>query len=90
MRLDFRPLTPLEHARDNRPDSVDWSGAVEPDEDVDALDAYGPIVDEVIAGRTEGHRCPVCHEGDLDCTFDGVTIKLTCPKCGRFFEGALA
>ena len=63
---------------------------MDPDEDdLDALDTYRDIVDEVVAGRTEGHRCPACQEGVLDCTFDGVLIRLSCPKCGRFFEGAL-
>lgn len=59
------------------------------EDDLDALDAYRDIVDEVIAGRKEGHRCPACHEADLECTFDGLRITLTCPQCGRFFEGVL-
>ena len=59
------------------------------EDDLDALDAYRSIIDEVIGGRTEGHKCPSCIEGELECSFDGRTIRLSCPKCGRFFEGAL-
>ena len=57
---------------------------------VDALSQYEDIVNEVLAGRTEGHKCPVCTEGELDCSFDEVTVRIKCRKCGRFFEGMLA
>jgi ribosomal protein L37AE/L43A len=60
------------------------------EEDVDALDLYGHIVEEVMAGRAEGHKCPVCADGVLDCTLDEAKIVLKCPRCGRFFEGRLA
>jgi len=59
------------------------------EDDLDGLDAYRAIVDEVIAGRLEGHTCPSCIEGELDCTFDGTTIRISCPKCGKYFEGVL-
>jgi ribosomal protein L37AE/L43A len=59
------------------------------EDDLDALDAYQSIVDEVIAGRTEGHKCPSCLDDELECDFDGLRITLTCRKCGRFFEGVL-
>lgn len=59
------------------------------EDDLDALDAYQAIVDEVVAGRTDGHHCPSCTDGELECTFDGTRITLSCPKCGRFFEGVL-
>jgi hypothetical protein len=60
------------------------------DEDLDALDMYRDIVDEVLAGRTEGHKCPVCTEGELDCRFDGTSLRVRCRKCGRSFEAMLA
>ena len=59
-------------------------------EDVDSWSRYRDIVDEVLAGRTQGHKCPVCGDGDLDCTFDELHLRLQCRKCGRFFEGMLA
>jgi hypothetical protein len=64
---------------------------LEPEEDVDALAKYDAIVQEVLAGRTEGHKCPGCGDGELECRLDEsgrLTIK--CLKCGRFFEGMLA
>ncbi len=60
------------------------------DDDLDALDAYRAIIDEVIAGRVEGHHCPACREGELECRFDGTRITISCPNCGKFFEGELA
>jgi len=51
---------------------------------------YEEIVSEVLAGRTEGHKCPVCVEGELDCSADDMHVMLKCKKCGRFFEGMLA
>ncbi|MBM4386479.1 MAG: hypothetical protein FJ088_01995 [Deltaproteobacteria bacterium] len=50
---------------------------------------YQDILDEVFAGRLEGHKCPVC-QGDLECYADESKIKLTCGKCGRVVEGVLA
>lgn len=58
--------------------------------DIDALDAYQDILQEVLAGRSEGHRCPNCGEEGLDCRADEAKVRLECRKCGRFFEGLLA
>jgi uncharacterized protein (DUF983 family) len=60
------------------------------DQDVEALKTFEPVIQEVIAGRIEGHKCPFCREGDLECTFDGLNIKIVCKNCGKFFEGMLA
>jgi uncharacterized protein (DUF983 family) len=60
------------------------------EEDLDALDTWRDVVDEILAGRTEGHRCPVCTEGELDCRFDGMTIRIRCRKCGRSLEAVVA
>lgn len=37
----------------------------------------------VAAGRPEGHRCPVCERGDLDCVYDENSgwAKIRCPQC---------
>ena len=62
------------------------------DEDADfqGFDLYEDIVNEVVAGRTEGHKCPACGEGDLECRVDEARVLVKCRKCGRFFEGMLA
>lgn len=59
-------------------------------EDVEALSLYQDIIHEVLAGRLEGHKCPYCGEGDLECESDGLYVRIRCLKCGRFFEGMLA
>ena len=63
------------------------------EEDIEALEAYDKYQDaiqEVLAGRTEGLKCPYCGKGDLKVEFDGIRIRLECPECGRYFEGMLA
>lgn len=61
------------------------------DEDaLDAFDAYGDIIQAVVAGRTDGHKCPICGDGELDCRVDEAFVRLECRRCGRFFEGMLA
>ncbi len=62
----------------------------EPGEDIEALSRYQEVIQEVLAGRTEGHKCPVCGDGDLQCEADEVHVRIRCLKCGRFFEGMLA
>lgn len=58
--------------------------------DLEGLSMYQDIIDEVLAGRLEGHRCPYCKEGVLECYSDEVIIEIKCPSCGKFFEGRLA
>ena len=76
--------------RNNRLRSV-WGGEMRDDEEPDVGDfsAYEDIVQEVLAGRTEGHVCPSCGDGELQCTVDEMTLSIRCLKCGRFFEGVL-
>lgn len=46
------------------------------------------VLDEVLAGRTEGHACPFCGEGPLEVpVFDEGQVRLECPTCRKFFEG---
>lgn len=42
----------------------------------------------VAAGRPEGHRCPVCERGDLDCSYDENSgwAKIRCPQCRLKFD----
>lgn len=60
------------------------------EDDLGTLEAYGDIIQDVLAGRTEGHKCPICGEGVLDCRADEAIVRLECPRCGRYFEGMLA
>ena len=61
------------------------------EESLDGYARYEEIINEVLAGRTEGHKCPFCRDGDLECRIDGEGfVTRRCPKCGRFFEGMLA
>lgn len=62
----------------------------EPSEDIEALARYEDVILEVLAGRTEGHKCPMCGDGDLECEANEVRVRIRCLKCGRFFEGMLA
>lgn len=49
------------------------------------------ILEECINGRTEGHKCPFCQDGDLECTVEeDVKVMMKCPGCRRFYEGRLA
>lgn len=48
------------------------------------------IMEECINGRTEGHKCPMCNEGDLEVeVLEDVKVTMTCPKCRKFMEGRL-
>jgi len=60
------------------------------EEDVEGLALYEDIVNEVLAGRTEGHKCPACGQGELECSLDGERVLIRCPECGRFLDGMLA
>ncbi len=60
------------------------------EDDLDTLEVYGDIIQDVLAGRSEGHKCPICGDGELDCRADEAVVRLECRKCGRFFEGMLA
>ncbi len=55
-----------------------------------AYSQYEDILSEVLAGRTEGHKCPICVEGELECSGDEEHVMIKCKKCGRYFEGTLA
>ena len=50
---------------------------------------WQPIVDDVVHGRVNNHRCPECREGMLEGSSDGVTVRVRCPRCGVGFEGRL-
>jgi ribosomal protein L37AE/L43A len=46
------------------------------------------ILDEIVAGRTDGHACPFCGQGPLKVPrLDEGGVRLECPGCRRFFDG---
>lgn len=50
------------------------------------------VLTEVSAGRIDGHRCPHCDGGTLQCAYDEARdrIAVTCPSCRLHFSGVLA
>ena len=51
---------------------------------------WQPILDLVVAGRTQDHSCPYCKDAVLDVEADSFEVKLQCPDCGMNFYGQLA
>ncbi len=46
------------------------------------------VLDEILAGRTQGHSCPFCGGGPLEVPlFDEGSVRVECPDCRKFFEG---
>lgn len=45
------------------------------------------ILDEVVNGRTKGHPCPFCGNGNLNAVLDEGGVRIECPSCGKYFEG---
>jgi|GEM_PF-920397 len=48
------------------------------------------VVQQVANGRTEGHVCPVCREGQLVAGLELYRVTVRCPSCGEGFTGNLA
>lgn len=47
------------------------------------------ILEEINAGRTEGHSCPFCGGGPLRVPrIDEGGVRIECPSCRKFFEGS--
>lgn len=57
--------------------------------DFEELSMWQDILDEVMAGRVDNHKCPFCHkqtvEVDADADYGG--IRVSCVSCGKFVEG---
>jgi len=50
------------------------------------------VLDDVLLGRTENHKCPFCGKATLDVEapmeYGEVSwVRISCPGCGRTFEG---
>lgn len=57
--------------------------------DFEELSMWQDILDEVMAGRVDNHKCPFCEkktvEADLDA--EGGAVRVSCLSCGKFVEG---
>jgi len=51
------------------------------------LSVWQDILDEVMAGRVTGHRCPFCEDSTIVAEADEYTISVRCTSCGRWIEG---
>ena len=58
-------------------------------DDYDALVDWYDVLEEVVAGRLNGHRCPYCDEVGLEVEKDEAYVKIKCNNCGKTFEGRL-
>jgi len=47
------------------------------------------ILDQVIAGRVSGHRCPFCEDTTIVAEADEYFVSVKCTSCGRWIEGQL-
>ena len=57
------------------------------DHDYDELVVWQDLLDEVLAGRTQGLRCPVCDAAGIEVEKDPARIFVRCKECGKTFEG---
>lgn len=53
------------------------------------LSVWQDILDEVMAGRVSGHRCPFCEDTTIVAEADEYFMKVHCTSCGRWIEGQL-
>lgn len=47
------------------------------------------VLDEFVAGKRSGIRCPFCAKADIAIDETPVRTRLSCPECRRFVEGKL-
>ncbi|MBH24617.1 MAG: hypothetical protein CMH57_09230 [Myxococcales bacterium] len=58
--------------------------------DYDELVIWQDILDEIMAGRLQGHRCPYCDAQGLEVEKDPARVYIKCNECGKTFEGRLS
>ncbi len=58
------------------------------DESEAQLTYWYDVLEEVVNGRPDGHKCPFCNAEPLEVTISG-RIRVECTSCGEFFEGRL-
>lgn len=64
-----------------------WPAKPMNDQDYEYFDLLQDILEEVINGRTDHHKCPFCRKGELAVTVDEAYVHMECPHCGKTFDG---
>ena len=59
------------------------------EQDYDELVLWQDVLDEIMAGRTKGHRCPKCSAQALNVEKSPARLFIKCSECGVTFEGRL-
>jgi hypothetical protein len=54
--------------------------------DDEAAMVWQDVLDEVVAGRVQNLRCPVCGKGDIVIDRNEQRLRLECRACRRFIE----
>lgn len=58
------------------------------DED-ETMIVWQDVLDEIVAGRRTGLVCPSCKKGQLQIENLPRGMRITCPNCKKFLEGAM-
>jgi hypothetical protein len=58
------------------------------DED-ETMIVWQDVLDEIVAGRRSGLLCPSCKKGQLQIEDRPRGMRITCPACKKFIEGAM-
>ena len=53
----------------------------------DYLVIWQDLLDEVMAGRSRGLKCPECGAPDLEVEKDEAKVSIRCRGCGRTIQG---
>ena len=59
------------------------------DEEDEIMIVWQDVLDEISAGRRSGLVCPSCRNGQLQIEERPRGMRITCPACKKFIEGAL-
>jgi|KBSSwiStaDraftv2_1062776.scaffolds.fasta_scaffold106237_3 hypothetical protein len=59
------------------------------DEEDEIMIVWQDVLDEISAGRRSGLVCPSCRKGQLQIEERPRGMRITCPACKKFIEGAL-
>jgi hypothetical protein len=59
------------------------------DDEDEIMIVWQDVLDEISAGRRSGLVCPSCRKGQLQIEDRPRGMRITCPACKKFIEGAL-
>lgn len=57
--------------------------------DYDELVVWQDVLDEILAGRSKGLRCPYCDAQALTVEKTPATLSIKCAECGKSFFGRM-